>query len=83
MAGRTEFVAGLFVGAALGAVLGLLLAPEPGSEVRRRLAERGRQVGEKALESVKEKAASLRETAEDWAEAARGRWHEVTDEGQG
>ncbi len=51
------------LGAAAGAILGLLFAPKPGVETRAMLAERAGEVREKASEAVdmvKQKAASLR-----------------------
>lgn len=35
-----RFILGLFLGVALGAAVGLLVAPQPGSETRRALRER-------------------------------------------
>ncbi len=40
------FVAGLLVGAAVGAVAGLLFAPEPGSETRKKIANKGKELSE-------------------------------------
>ena len=52
----TGFFAGLIVGAMIGAAVGLLYAPQPGSETRR-------MVKEKAIE-VKDKAAGSCQTYE-------------------
>ncbi len=42
-----DFLAGLLVGALVGASLGLLFAPEPGEETRVRLKEGARKAAEK------------------------------------
>lgn len=45
-----DFLAGVFVGALIGAALGLLFAPEPGEETRERVVERARKLKEAASE---------------------------------
>ncbi|UCC67916.1 MAG: YtxH domain-containing protein [Armatimonadota bacterium] len=39
-----DFLAGVFVGALIGASLGLLFAPEPGEGTRERVMEKGRKL---------------------------------------
>ncbi len=43
-----RFILGLLMGAALGVGVGLLVAPQPGSETRRALTERMRWAAEEA-----------------------------------
>lgn len=43
---------GFLVGAVFGAGLALLLAPAPGGETRRKVAETARRIGDKASEAV-------------------------------
>lgn len=50
-----DFLAGLLVGAVIGASLGLLFAPEPGEETRERMKEGARKFGE----VVKERAGGI------------------------
>ena len=45
-----DFLAGVFVGALIGASLGLLFAPEPGEETRERVIERARKLKDAASE---------------------------------
>ncbi len=45
-------LAAFLVGAAVGAVLGLLLAPAPGEETRRRFGDLARRAQEKAAEAA-------------------------------
>jgi len=49
---------GFVAGAAIGGVLGLLLAPDKGSETRRRIIEKGSEIGDSIADfgdSIKEK----------------------------
>lgn len=52
--GREEspgaFIAGMVLGAVLGAGVALMLAPEPGTRTRRRLGRRVRSLGDRARE---------------------------------
>jgi gas vesicle protein len=45
-----DFLAGMLVGALIGASLGLLFAPEPGEETRELVAERARKFRDAAAE---------------------------------
>lgn len=45
-----DFMAGVFVGALIGASLGLLFAPEPGEETRERVIEKARKLKDAASE---------------------------------
>jgi gas vesicle protein len=45
-----DFLAGVFVGALIGAAVGLLLAPEPGEETRERVIEKARKLKDAASE---------------------------------
>ena len=46
MSEQSKIVAALLVGAAAGAVLGLLFAPEKGSNLRNKILQYGRETGE-------------------------------------
>lgn len=47
--GGGSFLTGLIVGAAVGAIAALLLAPKSGKELRESLAEEGRKLKERAM----------------------------------
>lgn len=47
--GGGSFLAGLVVGAAVGAIAALLLAPKSGKELRESLSEEGRKLRERAM----------------------------------
>ena len=65
--GGQGFGTGLILGATIGALAGLLLAPRPGEETRAQMLER---------------TAGLRERAEELAAEARERVREAIDEGK-
>lgn len=43
---NSKLILGLLVGAAIGGALGILLAPDKGSETRRKIAEKGADLGD-------------------------------------
>lgn len=47
-----RFILGILIGLALGVSLGLIVAPQPGSETRRALQERVRKSADEAEEPV-------------------------------
>jgi gas vesicle protein len=51
-----RFLIGLILGVAMGAAVGLLVAPQPGSETRRVLRERVRRAGEEMEDDLEETA---------------------------
>ena len=48
--GGSNFLAGLLVGAAIGAIAALLFAPKSGQELRESLAEEGKKLRERAMD---------------------------------
>jgi gas vesicle protein len=58
MSNNSKVLIGFLVGAAVGGALGLLLAPDKGSETRRKIVETGSDIGDSIAEfgdSVKDK----------------------------
>jgi gas vesicle protein len=58
MNNSSKILLGFIAGAAIGGALGILLAPDKGSETRRRMAEKGSDIGDSIAgfgETVKEK----------------------------
>lgn len=55
---KSKVLAGLLVGAAAGAVLGLLLAPEKGSDTRKKISDRKNKFGK----DLKDKFGEVKET---------------------
>jgi len=84
---NTKSLLTLVTGLALGATLGILLAPASGKETRRKLMKRGETLGDdvndlmeegkSAMEEVKDKAAS---TASNMADKARDTASQVKDD---
>ncbi len=62
-AGGGAFLAGLLMGAAIGAGLALLFAPKKGSELRNQLAESARKTRESAREAYQQAAEKVSQAA--------------------
>jgi gas vesicle protein len=67
-----KFLAGILLGAAAGAVLGVLFAPDKGTDTRKKIAKKTSKLGEdlkakfdEMTDSIKEKFDSIREDAND------------------
>ena len=71
--GLDKFVTGMIFGAALGAAVGLLLAPKPGSETRQLVRERAGEYFDVARERAGEYASPVRERAGEVIGSARER----------
>ena len=64
----------LFIGFAAGVLVGVLFAPDKGTETRDRLARRGRELKDKfndLVDSLGEKFDSVKDEASDFAEKAK------------
>ncbi len=70
------FVIGMFIGAAAGVIAGLMFAPVPGTEARRRIASEASRLGEVAR-SVAERAETAVETVGSRMDHYLGRDEEV------
>ena len=56
-----SFVGGLITGAIIGFVLGILFAPAPGSETRKILGEKGKELLQKGKELLQGKVVEIEE----------------------
>ncbi len=59
------FIAGVVVGAAVGTIAGLLFAPEAGTETRKKLSDKGKEMSEDLYEKFDELKDSLGEMLDD------------------
>ena len=85
MSNNSKLVSALLIGAAAGAVLGLLFAPDKGSETRKKIRKEGEDLldelsdkieeGKDALMGLKEKAMSK---AQEW----KGKAEDLKDEAE-
>jgi gas vesicle protein len=77
--GKEKLLTGLVLGAAAGAILGILFAPDKGCETRKKVAKKTGEVGEELkskfdemTESIKSKFSNIKQDADDMmAKAAR------------
>ena len=68
--GGGEFFAGFLIGAIVGGVAALLLAPQSGEETRQRLEESGIELKERGRIALEEQKAKLEQAIEEGKEAA-------------
>ena len=71
--GMDKFVTGMLFGAVVGAAIGLLVAPKPGSETRQLVRERAGEYIDVAKERASEYAGPVRERAGEFVGTARER----------
>jgi gas vesicle protein len=76
--GGVEFLAGLFIGGMLGALLGLLLAPQSGEETRAQLAERGIEL----RDELEKKSGEIQERIPTMIDEQRSRVEDAIEKGK-
>lgn len=69
-------VAGIAAGAAAGAAMGILYAPDKGTETRRKLSQRG----EELRDNLKQKFEGVKEDANDLLEKGKSKMYEAKND---
>ena len=64
----SKLILGFLVGAAVGGALGILLAPDKGSETRRKIVEKGNEIGD----SISEFGGTVKDKFNQMVNGARG-----------
>lgn len=72
-----KMLVGLFAGVAVGAALGILFAPEKGSEIRRKISSKGGDY----TQNLKDKFGNLVSSATDQVENVKSKINEFTGGG--
>jgi len=76
------FLAGVVIGAAVGAVAGLLFAPATGEETRTRLTDKSRDLAEDLQDKFEDLRDTVSEVLEDVKDAAQTKLEEVKETAQ-
>lgn len=72
MTNTWKIVVAIGAGAAVGITLGLLFAPEKGSEIRKRIAEQGKKIVDEIKDKIEEKKKERFESKKsEWIEKAK------------
>ncbi|HEX2974333.1 MAG TPA: YtxH domain-containing protein [Bacteroidales bacterium] len=71
-----SLVAGIAAGAAAGAAMGILYAPDKGTETRRKLSQRG----EELRDNLKQKFEGVKEDANDLLEKGKSKMYEAKND---
>jgi gas vesicle protein len=74
----SKLLSGILLGAAAGAVLGVLFAPEKGTETRKKLAQRSGELGD----TVKNKFNELGEALQEKYDNIRGEAQDIMEKGK-
>lgn len=74
-----KMLVGLFAGVAVGAALGILFAPEKGSDIRRKISSKGGDY----TQNLKDKFGNLVSSATDQVENVKSKINEFTGGAQG
>lgn len=73
----TNLVLGFLAGAATGAVLGILYAPDKGSKTRKKIKEQSEKIGQDVKKTVGEKVEGLQDYVNETIEEIKNRFSKL------
>jgi len=82
MANSGKLVAAVLLGAAAGATLGVLFAPDKGSELRRRITSRASELGDNLMDGINNIKDRVSSAAGEVTDRAKGAADNVAQRGQ-
>jgi gas vesicle protein len=68
----SKILLGFIAGAAIGGALGILLAPDKGSETRRKIVEKGSDLGDSLTDSLSGLGETVKEKFNDVVDGVKG-----------
>lgn len=78
--GAVDFTAAFVLGALFGAGIALLLAPQPGQNLRKDVRKKSRRIRKDAGKQFEKAAGSIRESGAEWKEDAEERLGALSEE---
>jgi gas vesicle protein len=77
MSNTSKILLGFIAGAAIGGALGILLAPDKGSETRRKIVEKGSDLSDSLTDSLSGLGETVKEKFNDAVDGVKGKFNKA------